>query len=110
MKMLVVSLTLGLVACGSSTTLQAPMMKSVEKMDGALMVTWMNMESGCTAVEGERMMGAEPFQQVFSVPGDVDNKHDTTATADVMHMYHVRCKKGEAYSAWSDEMGMNPVR
>ena len=86
------------------------MLKTVEKMDAALMVTWMNMESGCSAVEGERKMGSEAFKSVFSVPGDVDNKHDATATTDATYTYRVRCKKGESTSAWSNEMAMNPVR
>ena len=111
MKQFLVVISLVLAACGNvSGTPEAPMLKSVEKMDGALMVRWMNMESGCTAVEGERMMGSESFKQVFSVPGEVDNKHDTSATTDAMHMYRVRCVKGGASSAWSGEMGMNPVR
>lgn len=109
MKILVLSLSLSLAACNSGSP-QAPMLRSVEKMEGALMVRWMNMESGCSAVEGERKMGAESFAQTFSVPGDVDNKHDAAATADATYTYRVRCKKGEAYSAWSDAMGMNPVR
>ncbi len=109
MNRLFLTLALGLAACGSAGP-QAPMMKTVEKMDGALMVNWMNMETGCSAVDGERKLGAEAFTAVFSVPGEVDNKHDATATSDATYTYRVRCKKGDKYSAWSDEMGMNPVR
>lgn len=98
-----------LVGCGSGVP-QAPMMSSVEKMNGALMVKWMNMESGCTAVEAERKTLTDPYAVVFSVPGDVDNKHDASATTDTTYTYRLRCKKGDKYSAYSDEMGMNPVR
>jgi hypothetical protein len=98
-----------LAGCGSAGP-QAPMMKSVEKMDGALMLYWMNMETGCTTVEGERKEGAGAYAVVFSVPGEVDNKHDTAATKDATYTYRLRCMKGDKASAYSDEMSMNPVR
>lgn len=103
------SLFLVLAGCGVAGP-QAPMMRSVEKMDGALMLRWMNMEAGCTTVEGERREGAGTYAVVFSVPGEVDNKHDTTATKDATFTYRLRCFKGTKNSSYSDEMGMNPVR
>lgn len=102
-------LFVALAGCGVAGP-QAPMMKSVEKMDGALMLYWMNMEAGCTTVEGERKEGAGAYAVVFSVPGEVDNKHDATATKDVTYTYRLRCLKGSSNSAYSDEMAMNPVR
>lgn len=86
------------------------MLKSVEKMDGALMLYWMNMEAGCTTVEGERKEGSGAFAPVFSVPGEVDNKHDTTATKDEKYTYRLRCLKESTASAYSGEVSMNPVR
>ena len=86
------------------------MMKSVEKMDGALMLYWMNMEAGCTSVEGERKEGSGAYSVVFTVPGEADNKHDATATKDATYTYRLRCVKAGARSAYSDEMAMNPVR
>lgn len=103
------SLFLLLAGCGAAG-LQAPMMKSVEKMDGALMLYWMNMETGCTTVEGERKEGAGTYAVVFSVPGEVDNKHDSTATKDATYTYRLKCIKGGKSSGYSDEMSMNPVR
>ena len=86
------------------------MMKSVEKMDGALMLYWMNMEAGCTAIEGERKEGSGAYAIAFSVPGEVDNKHDATATKDATYTYRLRCLKGTLASAYSGEMSMNAVR
>ncbi|MCA2980026.1 MAG: hypothetical protein INH37_17260 [Myxococcaceae bacterium] len=102
-------LMLALAGCGSAGP-QAPMMKSVEKMDGALMLYWMNMEPGCTTVEGERKEGTGAYAVAFSVPGEVDNKHDATATKDATYTYRLRCTKGDKASAYSDEMSMNPLR
>lgn len=100
-----------LTGCGAGAALpQAPMMKTVEKMDGALMLRWMNMETGCTSVEGERKEGSGAYSVAFTVPGEVDNKHDYAATNDTTYTYRLRCLKGNSASAYSDEMGMNPVR
>lgn len=109
MKTLLCVLFLLGAGCGSAGP-QAPMMKSVEKMEGALMLYWMNMESGCVSVEGERKEGSGAYAVVFTVPGEVDNKHDSTATKDATYTYRLRCLKGKATSAYSDEMSMNPVR
>lgn len=105
-------------ACSSndSTTgsLKAPTVMDVMTMSGALHISWTNNESACDAIEGERkaMMAdgsmMEAYKVVFSVPGSVDNKMDTTATDSMMYTYRVRCKKGTAYSDYSNEKGANP--
>ncbi len=109
MKKLSWSVLILAAACGAGVP-QAPMLRDVAKMEGALMVTWMNMETGCSSIEGERKVGSGAFAPAFSVPGEVDNKHDASATSDQTYAYRLRCKKGAAVSAYSAEMSMNPVR
>ncbi len=89
--------------------LQAPMLMKVMPMEGALHLEWMNMQKDCDAVEAERKMHSEPFEQVFSVPGTVDNKMDGAATEDMDYTYRLRCKKGSSYSEYSNDMSGNPT-
>lgn len=109
MKKSIFAFLLVLAGCGPAVP-QAPMLRSVEKMDGALMIRWMNMETACTSVEGERKEGSGSYAVAFSVPGEVDNKHDVSATTDATYTYRLRCLKGGSPSAYSEEMSMNPVR
>lgn len=99
-----------------AASLKAPTLDTVEKMMGALHVMWTNSDSGCDSVVGERKAEMadgtvhEPYKEVFSVPGEADNKHDTSATDDMKYTYRLRCKKGDAFSAYSNEKGLNPVQ
>lgn len=94
----------------------APMLNQLMKMAEALHVMWTNPETGCDSIEGERkatMAGGsvhEEYAVVFTVPGEVDNKHDSTATADMDYTYRLRCKKGDKYSPYSNEMTANPTK
>ena len=97
---------------GSSTpgVLAAPMLMKVMPMQGALHLEWMNRQADCDAVEAERKMEHDDeFEQSFSVPGSVDNKLDALATDDMLYTYRLRCKKGGAYSDYSNEMSANPT-
>jgi hypothetical protein len=94
---------------GSSGALQAPMMTGVAPMAGALHVTWMNMQSDCDTVEGERKSGTGAYAAAFSVPGSVDNKMDTAATSNMTYTFRLRCNKGGTFSAYSNEMTGNPM-
>jgi len=110
-------LTLATVGCSSSDdmtgsssdALQAPMLMKCMPMEGALHLEWMNMQKDCDSVEAERKMHSNPFEMVFSVPGSVDNKMDGTATEDMDYTYRLRCKKGDKYSDYSNEMMANPT-
>ncbi len=94
---------------GTSGSLLAPVIQMVMPMAPAgLHVSWMNKQSDCDSVEGERMSPTADWASVFSVPGYVDNKHDATATDKVQYMYRLRCKKGADYSPYSNEMGGMP--
>lgn len=100
-----------LVGCSSGEgASDTPRLSSVEAMAGGLHVTWENPSPPCDTIEGERRAGDAPFQIVFVVPGEVDNKHDGTATDDETYVYRVRCTRGDASSAYSNEMSGNPVR
>lgn len=102
-------------ACSSSssssdtTSLKAPVINNVEPMVGGLHITWENKQADCDTIEGERMMGTDPYQKAFSVPGSADNRMDTDATGKMMYMYRLRCKKGDAYSDYSNEMSGMPM-
>jgi hypothetical protein len=93
---------------GTPGALEAPMLREVVPMEGALHVRWMNMQSDCDSVEAESMMEGAAFAFAFSVPGSVDNEMDDSATDDMMYTYRLRCKKGSAYSPYSNEMSANP--
>lgn len=102
---------------GGSTTasVKAPKIDMVEKMMGALHVMWTNNETSCDSIELERQatMGTmvhEKYKVIVSLPGEADNKHDTTATEDMTYSYRLRCKKGADYSPYSNEMSGNPVK
>jgi hypothetical protein len=97
-----------------AATPKAPTIDGVMKMQGALHVTWTNPAPACDTVEGERQAKMadgsimEKYKVVFTVPGEADNKHDTTATDAMTYSYRLRCKKGDAYSAYSNEMTGTP--
>lgn len=107
-------LAVAVAACSSSSdsgsaSLQAPLIKEVMPMTGGLHVTWENKQGDCDTVEGERMMDKQDYASAFSVPGNVDNKMDSNATdTKMMYMYRLRCKKGDAYSGYSNEMSGMP--
>lgn len=95
-------------------TVKPPSIDTVAKMMGALHVMWTNAEASCETIEGERQAQMtdgtimEKYKVVFSVSGEADNKHDTSATAAMKYTYRLRCKKGTAYSAYSNEMSGSP--
>jgi len=99
---------------GGSSAPKAPTLDQLAKMSGALHVMWTNPEDGCDSIEGERkatMAGGtvhEEYKVAFTVPGEADNKHDMTATDDMDYTYRLRCKKGDKYSSYSNEMTKNP--
>ena len=95
---------------------KAPTLMTVEKMQGALHVMWTNPTPACDTVEGERQATMpdgtlmEKYKVVFSVPGEADNKHDTTATDAMNYSYRLRCKTGSVYSPYSNEVVGNPTK
>lgn len=93
---------------------KAPTVDSVEKMQGALHVMWTNPTPACDTVEGERQATMsdgsvmEKYKVVFTVPGEADNKHDTSATDAMTYSYRLRCKVGTTYSEYSNVKAGSP--
>jgi hypothetical protein len=85
------------------------MFMKVMPMEGALHLEWMNMTADCDSVNAERKTASEDYVDVFSVPGSVDNKMDASATDDMTYTYRLRCKKGDAFSLYSNELSANPT-
>lgn len=98
----------------NSQVLEAPTLDGVAKMAGALHVTWTNPAAECESIVGERKatmangMVMEEYKVAFTVPGEADNKHDTTATDDMTYTYRLRCKSGADESPYSNELSGNP--
>ena len=74
--------------------IDAPRLDGAEKMSSGLHVAWTNPPGGCDAVEIERRVstnGGEmisDFALLFTVGGVVDNKHDGSATEDLVYLLH----------------------
>lgn len=97
-------------ADAAPAALTAPRLDSLMKMSGALHVNWTNLQSGCDTVRVERKSDqGEDWTEKFSVPGTVNNKMDGTATANAVYTYRLRCAKGGAFSAYSNELSKNPT-
>ena len=77
-------------------------------MTGSLHVTW-DLPSECDGVELERKDGDGEYAVKYTLPGTVDNKHDGSATEDMVYTYRARCKVGTDYTEYSNEMGKNPI-
>lgn len=113
-RAVVTAAALGAAACSSdgmdmgSGALEAPMLMAVVPMEGALHLTWMNMQKDCSSVEAERRMESGAYEVAFSVPGSVDNKMDAAATDNMTYTFRLRCKKGGAFSVYSNELSANP--
>lgn len=87
-----------------SGTLLAPVIVSAEPLGAGLHVMWTNTQKDCDAIEGERKSTTEAYKVVFTIPdGTVDNKHDEPLMSGTMYTYRLRCKKGMAYSPYSNE-------
>lgn len=102
-------------ACGSSGdsdnagTVQAPVLKEVMPMMGALHLVWENKQTDAETIEIERMVGSKAYEMLFSVPGSADNKMDDGATDKAaMYKYRLRSKKGAVYSDYSNELSGMP--
>ncbi len=93
---------------GTTTKAAGPTITTIAKMMGALHVMW-ELPATCDGVELERKDGTAEYKVVYKLPGDVDNKHDVAATANMLYTYRARCKVGADYSEYSNEKSMNPM-
>jgi len=86
-----------------------PKLTEVMKMTGSLHVTWELPATECDGVEPERKDGDGDFVVKYKLPGTVENKHDGSATENVVYAYRARCKVGAEYTEYSNEMSKNPT-
>lgn len=96
-------------AGGVTAKAAAPKMTSILKMTGALHVNW-ELPEACDGVELERKDGDAEYAVKYTLPGTVDNKHDGTATENMVYGYRTRCKVGAEYTEYSNEMSKNPTQ
>lgn len=109
-------LTVCALGCGSSGgggPLMAPLLDAIAPVPlsagvPGVHVGWTNETPDCDAVEGERKDGLHSYAVAFSVPGTATSKDDFTATQNQNYTYRLRCKKGAAYSPYSNEESANP--
>lgn len=87
---------------------KAPQLKQLMKMAGNLHVMWANVDDSCDSVVGERKTASTEYKVAFTVPGTVDNKHDSGAAGTETFTYRLRCKKGDTFSDYSNEMSGSP--
>ena len=86
-----------------------PKLTDIMKMTGSLHVSW-ELPDECDAVELERKDGdTADYVVKYKLPGTVDNKHDGTATENMVYTYRTRCKVGTEYTEYSNEMSKNPI-
>lgn len=88
--------------------MRAPRIDEVANMMGALHVMWTNQDTSCDSIVGERKTASSEYAVAFTVPGEADNKHDTDASQAMTYTYRLRCKKGDAFSPYSNEMSGTP--
>ena len=62
----------------AAPTVKAPKIDEIMKMAGALHVSWTNAEPSCDSIELERKTATVAYKVVATLPGEADNKHDTT--------------------------------
>ncbi|WP_438016692.1 hypothetical protein WMF18_38775 [Sorangium sp. So ce315] len=86
----------------------APVLAFVMPMTGVLHVEW-TPQDGCDAFEGERKDPMNDYAVAFTVAGTKKSYMDPEATEDMEYTYRLRCKVGEIYSEYSNEMSGNPT-
>lgn len=88
---------------------KAPYLDTVAALHGALHLFWTNETTNCDAIEIERSIDEEPFGLIFSVEADVEDLADDSATdPTLLYAYRLRCKKGDAYSPYSNVDSRSP--
>jgi len=93
----------------SGDAVAPPTLGRLMKMNGGLHLLWSTPAgSTCDSIEGERKTSASPYAVVFTVSGEVGDKHDATATEATNYTYRLRCKTGGKYSVYSNEMSAAP--
>lgn len=81
----------------------APVVVSVEPLEGGLHVMWTNPGSGCEKIEMDRNTDGGVYTTVFTLAGAATEQHDEAATAPGTYCYKLRCVVGAQESLDSNE-------
>lgn len=81
---------------------EAPMIESVEPLEGGLHVMWMNMTENCDKIVLLRSKNGGDFAVAYTLSGLADSQHDAQATAPGEYCYKAHCVKGTQTSPDSD--------
>jgi len=88
---------------GSSGPPQAPIMKSVAPMQGALHIEWDNVTPDCEKIELDRNKDGGAYATAYTLVGVATSQHDTSASTLGTYCYKARCIKGAEKSPDSNE-------
>ncbi|WP_437979202.1 hypothetical protein WMF11_25150 [Sorangium sp. So ce295] len=92
----------------AATTPDAPVLSFVMPMLDVLHVEWVP-QPECDEIEGERKDLMNDYAVAFTVAGSKKAYMDSEATENIKYTYRMRCKVGEVYSGYSNEMSGNPT-
>lgn len=92
----------------AATAPDAPVLSFVMPMLGVLHVEWMP-QPECDQIEAERKDPTNDYAVAFTVAGSKKAYMDSEATEDMEYTYRLRCKVGDVYSGYSNEMSGNPT-
>ncbi|WP_437943805.1 hypothetical protein WMF27_03010 [Sorangium sp. So ce281] len=90
------------------TVPDAPVLSFVMPMLDVLHVEWVP-QPECDQIEAERKDPMNDYAVAFTVAGSKKAYMDSDATEDMEYTYRLRCKVGEVYSGYSNEMSGNPT-
>ncbi|MFO0547672.1 MAG: hypothetical protein U0271_04740 [Polyangiaceae bacterium] len=82
---------------------EAPIMQSVEPLEGGLHIMWMNVTTNCDSIELDRNKDGGAYETAYTVAGAATSQHDAAATAPGTYCYKARCVKGAMTSTDSNE-------
>ncbi len=93
---------------GGGAGLIPPILMEVAPFAGMIRVSW-QYKSPCDEIEGERRTPTTEFVPVFTAPGTDTATIDPDAYENITYSYRLRCKRGDAYSEYSNEKIGNPT-
>jgi hypothetical protein len=85
----------------------APMIDSVEPLEGGLHIMWSNTPD-CDTIELHRNKDGGEYMLVFTLAGAAEDQHDATATAPGEYCYMARCIRDDTPSEDSNEQCGSP--
>ncbi|WP_437717046.1 hypothetical protein WMF45_11900 [Sorangium sp. So ce448] len=92
----------------AATAPGAPVLSFVMPMLDVLHVEWVP-QPECDEIEAERKDPMNDYAVAFTVAGSKKAYMDSEATENMEYTYRLRCKVGDVYSGYSNEMSGNPT-